>query len=57
MPALAQTAETSLNKPLPMIEPFALAEPIDIFGRPIAERLGRRLGQPMITDSRPNNDI
>ena len=53
VPALAQPADTFPNKPLRMIVPFAPGGPMDIFGRPIAERLGRRLGQPVIIDNRP----
>jgi len=46
-------AEPFPNRPLRMIVPFAPGGPMDFFGRPIAERLGELLGQPVVIDNRP----
>ena len=53
-PALAQSpAEVFPARPLRMIVPFAPGGPLDILGRPIAERLGALLGQTVIFENKP----
>ncbi len=51
-PALAQ-AEVFPARPLRMIVPFAPGGPLDILGRPIAERLSALLGQTVIFENKP----
>ena len=40
-------------RPLRLLVPFAPAGPLDIFGRPIAEKLGEQLGQTVVFENRP----
>ncbi len=51
--ALAQGPEVFPNRPLRLIVPFAPGGPLDIFGRPIAEKLGEQLGQTVVFENRP----
>lgn len=44
------------SKPIKLIIPFAPGGSTDIAGRVIAEKLGARLGQPIIIDNRPGAD-
>ena len=41
------------SKPIRLVSPFAPGGAIDVLNRLIADRLGARLGQPVIVDARP----
>jgi len=49
--ALAQDAFPS--KALKLVVPYAAGGPADVLGRMVAEKLGARLGQPVVIDSKP----
>lgn len=49
-PALAQEAFPS--RPLRLIIPFPAGGPTDVYARLYAERVGRELGQPIVTENR-----
>ncbi|GGC28459.1 exported protein [Siccirubricoccus deserti] len=46
-------AENWPSRPLRMWVPFAPGGPMDIFGRPLAERLGEALGQTVVFENKP----
>ena len=48
-PALAQDYPT---RPVKVIVPYAAGGPIEVFGRPILERLSQRLGQQFVVETR-----
>ncbi len=50
LPALAQDAYPS--KPITMVVPFPPGGVADTVGRPVAEAMGRALGQPMIVENK-----
>jgi tripartite-type tricarboxylate transporter receptor subunit TctC len=51
-PALAQ-GRAWPTRPVRFIIPFAPGGPVEVPARPIAEHLGKRLGQPFIVETRP----
>ncbi len=51
-PTLAR-AETFPDRPLRLVVPFAPGGPLDINGRPMAEELGRVLGQTVVFENKP----
>ena len=48
----ASAADVYPSKPITIINPWAAGGPAELLIRPIAEQLQRRLGQPVIVDSR-----
>jgi tripartite-type tricarboxylate transporter receptor subunit TctC len=48
----AGMAQTYPNKPVHLIIPFAPGGVADVIARPIADRLSRSLGQPVVVESR-----
>ncbi len=51
--SLAQPAEAFPTRPLRLLVPFAPGGPLDINGRPLAEKMGEVLGQTMVFENRP----
>ena len=51
-PRLARAQEYPV-KPVRLIVPYSAGGAADAIARPFAERLGRRLGQPVVIDNRP----
>ena len=52
-PLPAQTPETFPSRPLRLLVPFAPGGPLDINGRPLAEKMGETLGQTVVFENRP----
>ena len=53
-PLLARAeAEAFPARPLRLLVPFAPGGPLDQNGRPLAERLGAILGQPVVFENKP----
>jgi tripartite-type tricarboxylate transporter receptor subunit TctC len=51
--AQASFAQDYPNKPIKMITPYPPGGPTDVLARAISQKLGERLGQPIIIDNRP----
>lgn len=49
----AQTPQKYAQRPVRMVVPFAAGGAIDAMARPVADALGRELGQPVIVDNKP----
>jgi len=47
-----QTAERYPDRPIRIVVPFAPGGPLDVLGRPLAERMSEGLEQPLIFDNR-----
>jgi len=46
-------AQTFPSKPIRMVNPFPAGGPLDVLGRPLAERLSASLGVPVIVENKP----
>jgi tripartite-type tricarboxylate transporter receptor subunit TctC len=53
VPGLARAQAAWPNRPMRLIVPFAPGGPVEVPARFIADHLTRRLGQPMIVETRP----
>lgn len=53
LPAVARAQSWQAARPLRMIVPFPPGGTTDLLARMVAERLGARLGQPVIVENRP----
>src|SRR5437868_3192104 len=51
--AAAATADTYPSRIIKLINPWPPGGPADLIGRPMAEKLSQRLGQPVVMDNRP----
>lgn len=49
-------AQAYPNKPIRLINPWPAGGPADTVARPITQRLGEALGQPVIMENRPGNN-
>ncbi|MDO8280728.1 MAG: tripartite tricarboxylate transporter substrate binding protein [Burkholderiaceae bacterium] len=49
-------AQAYPNKPIRLINPWPAGGPADAVARPITQRLGEALGQPVIMENRPGNN-
>jgi len=52
LPVLGQAQETYPSRPIKMLVPFAPGGTTDLFARKYAERLARRLGQPVVIENK-----
>ncbi|MGQ0651033.1 MAG: Bug family tripartite tricarboxylate transporter substrate binding protein [Betaproteobacteria bacterium] len=50
---LAAAAQSYPNRPIRLIVPYAPGGATDVLARPIAQKLGEQLGQPIIVENRP----
>jgi tripartite-type tricarboxylate transporter receptor subunit TctC len=53
LPAAPASAQAYPNRPIRMIVPFTPGTGIDILARTVGQKLGERLGQPVVVDNRP----
>ena len=49
-------AQTYPSRPVRLIVPYPPGGPVDVFARGLGERLGARLGQPVVIDNRPGTN-
>lgn len=52
-PAHAATEAPYPNRPIRLVVPFPPGGPVELLGRPFAQRLAETLGQPFVFDNRP----
>ena len=53
LPGIARAQGAFPDRPLRLIVPFAPGGPLDLHGRPLAERMGAILGQTVVFENRP----